>query len=72
MCCSNVYVAVFIVICVNAFCRFGLTPEEAEERGYVYEGNPQVEIFTPASDGDTFQLQLAINTAQYGRTFQDR
>lgn len=52
--------------------RFGLTPEEAEERGYVYEGNPQVEIFTPASNGDTFQLQLAINTAQYGRTFQDR
>lgn len=52
--------------------RFGLTPEEAEERGYVFEGNPQVEVFTPAPNGDTFQLQLAINTAQYGRTFQDR
>ena len=40
----------------------------AQTRGYVYKSNPQVQIF-----GDlNFKLNLAIDTAEYGRVFQDR
>jgi hypothetical protein len=40
----------------------------ALNRGYVLKNNPQVQIFSDMN----FKLNLAINTAQYGRVFQDR
>ncbi|CAF3985134.1 unnamed protein product [Rotaria magnacalcarata] len=40
----------------------------AEKRGYRYQTNPEIQLF----DGLNLTFQLAINTAQYGRVFQDR
>lgn len=57
---------------LDVYTRYGLTAAEADDRGYVFENNPNVQMFTDAPDGDNFNLQLAINTAQLGRTFQDR
>ncbi|XP_071484250.1 protein DD3-3-like [Diadema antillarum] len=57
---------------LDVFSKYGLTEDEADDRGYVFENNPNVQMFTDAPNGDNFNLQLAINTAQLGRTFQDR
>lgn len=62
-------------LALDVWSRFGLTSEQAEERGYLFENNPEVEIFDEfqgGTGGNDFNLRLAINTAQFGRTFQDR
>ncbi|XP_065674333.1 protein DD3-3 isoform X2 [Hydra vulgaris] len=52
----------------------GLSDTEATNRGYLFNNNPVVQPLktTNANLGSRLQLRLAINTAQYGRTFQDR
>ena len=45
-----------------------LNSTQAAQRGYVFKNNPTVKIFNDLN----MNLNLAINTAQYGRVFQDR
>jgi len=53
---------------------YGLTQAEAKERGYLVEGNPDVDIFGSilGTNAGKVELQLNVNTNQYFRTFQDR
>ena len=46
----------------------GLSEEDAIKRDYVFKNNPNVQIFSDLN----LKLNLAINTAQFGRVFQDR
>lgn len=47
--------------------------DDDESREYVLVNNPQVSVLGGTGSGlEQIKLQLAVNTAQYGRTFQDR
>jgi len=50
--------------------------EQKQSRGYVFRNDPEVDPFGlgpfPDNDGSRILLQLAINTDQFGRTFEDR
>merc|ERR1739838_374322 len=51
----------------DVWTRFGLTKEEGETRGYRLVNDPNLDVF-----GLGFDLQIAVDTSQFGRTFQDR
>lgn len=61
----------------RAAVQASFTGNDDDSREYVLENNPRVDAFG-VEYGDTGQnngrikLQLAVNTAQFGRTFQDR
>jgi len=44
----------------------------ADQREYEFINNPQVDAFGVEYGDGRIKLQLAVNTAQFGRTFQDR
>lgn len=48
----------------------GIKCRVASDRGYTFKNNPVVQVFSKTAR--KLQLRLAINTAQYGRTFSDR
>jgi len=58
---------------VNLGDQLGVDEWDAQDRGFILTGNP--DILPMSIDGDIqekFELKLAIDTSQFGRTFEDR
>lgn len=59
-------------MCIDYNSSDPLIAEAAHAREYHLKNNPQVDMFGDILDEPNIQLQLAVNTAQFGRTFEDR
>ena len=57
---------------INVASDFGLSDAEAGQRNYRMQNNPQIKPLKMGNTVEGLKFQLAINTAQTGRTFQDR